>query len=184
LCFVVRAFCEFFLGKCFFLWGGRKRKSLPSFLSRSRNDHSFERTVVPHKTYIMFSRFATLARAARSAATSAASAARPATDALPSQVHSAKGFAAMGVTSTALLGLAGVAYADEAEHGLASAQYPWPHEGMFDSYDHTSIRRGRGGGGLYKQETRLVPEMGAPQRENAPVVTHPSIPSSPPTLAS
>ena len=48
----------------------------------------------------------------------------------------------MGATSAALLGLAGVALADEAEHGLHSAQYPWPHEGMFDSYDHASIRRG------------------------------------------
>ena len=28
------------------------------------------------------------------------------------------------------------------EHGLHSTQYPWPHEGMFDSYDHASIRRG------------------------------------------
>jgi cytochrome c1 len=28
------------------------------------------------------------------------------------------------------------------QEGLHSAQYAWPHEGMFDSYDHTSIRRG------------------------------------------
>jgi hypothetical protein len=48
----------------------------------------------------------------------------------------------MGFSSFALLGVAGVALADEAEHGLHSAQYPWPHEGMFDSYDHASIRRG------------------------------------------
>ena len=48
----------------------------------------------------------------------------------------------MGMTTMGMLGLAGVAYADEAEHGLHSAQYPWPHEGMFDSYDHQSIRRG------------------------------------------
>jgi ubiquinol-cytochrome c reductase cytochrome c1 subunit len=48
----------------------------------------------------------------------------------------------MGAASAALLGLAGVAHADEAEHGLHSAAYPWPHEGMFDSYDHASIRRG------------------------------------------
>lgn len=48
----------------------------------------------------------------------------------------------MGFTSAALLGVAGVALTDEAEHGLHSAQYPWPHEGMFDSYDHSSIRRG------------------------------------------
>jgi ubiquinol-cytochrome c reductase cytochrome c1 subunit len=30
----------------------------------------------------------------------------------------------------------------EAEHGLHSAQYPWPHAGLLDSYDHASIRRG------------------------------------------
>ena len=53
-----------------------------------------------------------------------------------------QGFAAFGARSAALLALAGVALADEAEHGLHSAQYPWPHEGMFDSYDHNSIRRG------------------------------------------
>jgi len=35
-----------------------------------------------------------------------------------------------------------VAFADEAEHGLHSPQYAWPHEGVFDSYDHGSIRRG------------------------------------------
>jgi len=34
------------------------------------------------------------------------------------------------------------AESDEAEHGLASAQYPWPHNGVFSSYDHASIRRG------------------------------------------
>ena len=37
---------------------------------------------------------------------------------------------------------ASVAVADEAEHGLHSAQYPWPHNGIFSSYDHASIRRG------------------------------------------
>jgi ubiquinol-cytochrome c reductase cytochrome c1 subunit len=35
-----------------------------------------------------------------------------------------------------------IAFADEAEHGLHSPQYAWPHEGVFDSYDHGSIRRG------------------------------------------
>lgn len=88
----------------------------------------------------MFSRFASLARAARSAATwrpPAMSASHVAPN--PPGAH---GFAAMGMTTMGMLGLAGVAYADEAEHGLHSAQYPWPHEGMFDSYDHQSIRRG------------------------------------------
>ena len=35
-----------------------------------------------------------------------------------------------------------VASADEAEHGLHLPQYSWPHDGLFDSYDHASIRRG------------------------------------------
>jgi len=35
-----------------------------------------------------------------------------------------------------------VAFADEAEHGLHLPQYSWPHDGLFDSYDHASIRRG------------------------------------------
>ncbi|GAB4813974.1 hypothetical protein N2152v2_001020 [Parachlorella kessleri] len=35
-----------------------------------------------------------------------------------------------------------IALADEAEHGLHPAEYPWPHAGFFSSYDHKSIRRG------------------------------------------
>jgi len=91
----------------------------------------------------MLSRFATLARAARSAA----SAARPAAStAAASNTESApqshRGFTAMGVTSVALLGLGSIALNDESEHGLAPQQYPWPHEGLFSSFDHGSIRRG------------------------------------------
>lgn len=42
-----------------------------------------------------------------------------------------------------MIGLgASLSLADEAEHGLAAAQYPWPHEGWFSAYDHASIRRG------------------------------------------
>lgn len=37
---------------------------------------------------------------------------------------------------------AGVSVADEAEHGLHAADFPWPHDGFFSSYDHRSIRRG------------------------------------------
>lgn len=44
--------------------------------------------------------------------------------------------------ATASAGLAGVASADEAEHGLHPGQHPWPHNGAFSSYDHASIRRG------------------------------------------
>ena len=49
---------------------------------------------------------------------------------------------AVALSATASLGLAGVAVADEAEHGLHAGQYPWPHNGFFSSYDHASIRRG------------------------------------------
>lgn len=47
----------------------------------------------------------------------------------------ALGAAACGMT-------AAVAVADEAEHGLALPQYKWPHDGLFSSYDHASVRRG------------------------------------------
>ena len=94
------------------------------------------------ETSVAMFRFAT--QAARAVRTAATAAARPAASGTASESGWAprQGFAAMGATSAALLGLAGVALADEAEHGLHSAQYPWPHEGMFDSYDHASIRRG------------------------------------------
>ena len=50
---------------------------------------------------------------------------------------------AAAAAAAAVLGLgAGIATADEAEHGLHAPQYPWPHEGFFSSYDHRSIRRG------------------------------------------
>lgn len=40
-------------------------------------------------------------------------------------------------------GCSWVAAADhEGEHGLESVNWPWSHEGMLDSYDHGSIRRG------------------------------------------
>lgn len=49
--------------------------------------------------------------------------------------------AALGALSVAALSTT-VASADEAEHGLHLPQYSWPHDGVFDSYDHASIRRG------------------------------------------
>ncbi len=55
---------------------------------------------------------------------------------------------ALGLGAAASFGLATVASADEAEHGLHPGNYPWPHDGNFSSYDHASIRRGhqaRGG---------------------------------------
>jgi hypothetical protein len=51
------------------------------------------------------------------------------------------GGAAAGAAA-ALAAAASVAAADEAEHGLAPAAYPWPHDGHFSAYDHRAIRRG------------------------------------------
>ena len=58
-----------------------------------------------------------------------------------------KSYYAAGATAGAAASVAAcvttsIAFADEAEHGLHSPQYAWPHEGVFDSYDHGSIRRG------------------------------------------
>lgn len=47
--------------------------------------------------------------------------------------------AIVGAGVMGMLGLAGSAYADEAEHGLAAPSYPWAHDGWFSSYDHTSL---------------------------------------------
>eukprot|EP00873_Tetraselmis_striata_P042607 jgi/Tetstr1/462871/TSEL_007820.t1 len=55
---------------------------------------------------------------------------------------SSKMVGAVAAGAALLGGTAGVALADEAEHGLHAGQYPWPHEGLFDAYDHASIRRG------------------------------------------
>jgi len=52
-------------------------------------------------------------------------------------------WAAAGGVATALGAGTHVALAiDEAEFGLHPPQYPWPHNGLFSSYDHASIRRG------------------------------------------
>jgi len=50
--------------------------------------------------------------------------------------------AGLGTLAWASLSFGESVAADEAEHGLASAEYPWPHNGVFSSYDHASIRRG------------------------------------------
>ena len=47
-------------------------------------------------------------------------------------------FTYFGVGVAGLLGLTGVAYADEAEHGLHAPNYPWSHEGVLSSYDHAA----------------------------------------------
>jgi hypothetical protein len=55
---------------------------------------------------------------------------------------SSKLVGAVAAAAALVGGTAGVALADEAEHGLHAGQYPWPHAGLFDAYDHASIRRG------------------------------------------
>ncbi|KAG5411779.1 hypothetical protein IGI04_008098, partial [Brassica rapa subsp. trilocularis] len=53
-----------------------------------------------------------------------------------------RALALLGAGVTGLLSFSTVASADEAEHGLACPDYPWPHDGILSSYDHASIRRG------------------------------------------
>lgn len=49
-----------------------------------------------------------------------------------------RAMALIGAGVSGMLGLAGMAYADEAEHGLQAPNYPWAHDGWFSSYDHAS----------------------------------------------
>eukprot|EP00899_Mesostigma_viride_P025630 jgi/Mesvir1/6251/Mv00970-RA.1 len=53
-----------------------------------------------------------------------------------------KALIASGVGTAAFFGIAEFALADEAEHGMHAPAYPWPHDGIFGGYDHSSIRRG------------------------------------------
>uniref|UniRef100_A0A803LEH0 Cytochrome c domain-containing protein n=1 Tax=Chenopodium quinoa TaxID=63459 RepID=A0A803LEH0_CHEQI len=62
--------------------------------------------------------------------------------ATPISKQFSKVFALVGAGVTGLVSFATVASADEAEEGLHSASYPWPHQGILSSYDHASIRRG------------------------------------------
>jgi len=50
--------------------------------------------------------------------------------------------AALGGVLAGIFGASCVASANEVSDGLHAVSYPWPHEGIFDSYDHASIRRG------------------------------------------
>jgi hypothetical protein len=50
----------------------------------------------------------------------------------------ARVMALIGAGVSGMLGLTGIAYADEAEHGLQAPMYPWVHDGWFSSYDHAS----------------------------------------------
>lgn len=63
--------------------------------------------------------------------------------ALPCQIMKQDGdrlgsLALFGAGVTGLWGCATIAYSDEAEHGLAVPNYPWPHQGILSSYDHAS----------------------------------------------
>lgn len=53
-------------------------------------------------------------------------------------LKSLRALALLGAGVSGLLSFAGIASADEAEHGLACPNYPWPHEGILSSYDHSS----------------------------------------------
>ncbi|KXZ44456.1 hypothetical protein GPECTOR_67g296 [Gonium pectorale] len=50
--------------------------------------------------------------------------------------------AALGGLVAGIFGASCVASAGEVADGLHAPHYPWPHEGVLDSYDHASIRRG------------------------------------------
>ncbi|GBG62227.1 hypothetical protein CBR_g29835 [Chara braunii] len=45
---------------------------------------------------------------------------------------------AMGAGLAGAVAFADVAHSDEAEHGLHPPSYPWPHAGIFSSYDHAA----------------------------------------------
>ncbi len=59
-----------------------------------------------------------------------------------SGIKSLRVLALLGAGASGLLSFATIASSDEAEHGLACPNYPWPHSGILSSYDHASIRRG------------------------------------------
>lgn len=53
-------------------------------------------------------------------------------------VKSLRAIALVGAGLSGLLSFTTIAAADEAEHGLESPSYPWPHQGILSSYDHAS----------------------------------------------
>lgn len=53
-------------------------------------------------------------------------------------LKSLRAFALLGAGVSGFLGFTTIASADEAEHGLESPDYPWPHSGILSSYDHAS----------------------------------------------
>lgn len=53
-------------------------------------------------------------------------------------VKSLRAIALLGAGVSGILSFTTIASADEAEHGLESPSYPWPHQGILSSYDHAS----------------------------------------------
>ncbi|KAI3799240.1 hypothetical protein L1987_34532 [Smallanthus sonchifolius] len=53
-------------------------------------------------------------------------------------VKSLRAIALLGAGLSGILSFTTIAAADEAEHGLESPSYPWPHQGILSSYDHAS----------------------------------------------
>lgn len=53
-------------------------------------------------------------------------------------MKSLRALALLGAGLSGILSFGTIASADEAEHGLACPNYPWPHEGILSSYDHAS----------------------------------------------
>ena len=62
--------------------------------------------------------------------------------------------AAVGGVLAGIFGASTIASATEVSDGLHSPSFPWPHEGIFDSYDHASIRRGHQ---VYTQVSQAMP---------------------------
>lgn len=72
-----------------------------------------------------------------------AAAASPAEAATPAAKRSWLGAGLVGAAAAALGAGTQMALAEEeADHGLHAPHHPWNHEGLFSSYDHSSIRRG------------------------------------------
>jgi ubiquinol-cytochrome c reductase cytochrome c1 subunit len=49
-----------------------------------------------------------------------------------------RSFALLGAGVSGIFSFGTIAYSDEAEEGLHSPNYPWPHKGILSSYDHAS----------------------------------------------
>ncbi|KAJ1970628.1 cytochrome c1 [Dimargaris xerosporica] len=59
-----------------------------------------------------------------------------------STLATATGVAAAGTALSVYLLDRNTSHANMADEGLHAPAYPWPHSGMFDTFDHASIRRG------------------------------------------